>query len=226
MMKTSKRLGQLGALCGLVFAGLFLAGCQSDSGAHFVEGSGVNGPAAATTAGGVGAAAVTAETEIYKFKPADAITITYLDAPTPVPAFQDSIKEDGTITLIENQTFTAAGKTRRQLEQEIRERYVPNIFKKLTVLVDHQQQTRFYYVLGEVKSPNREVYIGPIRVLEAISSVGDFTDFANKSKVQLTRTDGRTFKIDCKKALRDPSLNLEVYPGDKIWVPRKSAFSW
>jgi polysaccharide biosynthesis/export protein len=212
-MKVRNLLTRLGAVCGLVFAGLFLAGCQSDPPVgHFAD---VPGPGAPTN-----------DDNTYRFKPSDAITITYLDAPTSFPPYQDTIKEDGTITLIENQTFTAAGKTRRELEQEIRDRYVPSVFKKLTVLVDHQRESRFYYVLGEVKMPARQVYIGPIKVLEAITSVGDFTDFANKKKVQLTRADGRTIKIDCKKALRDPSLNLEVYPFDKIWVPRKSPFSW
>ena len=58
-------------------------------------------------------------------------------------------------------------------------------------------------------------------MLKAIASAGGFTDFANKKKVKLTRVDGRTQTVNCVKALDNPSLDLEVYPGDKIHVPRR-----
>ena len=61
-----------------------------------------------------------------------------------------------------------------------------------------------------------------ITVLKAIASAGGFTDFANKKKVKLTRVDGRTVYRQLRQgAGRDPELDLEVYPGDKIYVPRK-----
>jgi hypothetical protein len=37
----------------------------------------------------------------------------------------------------------------------------------------------------------------------------------------LTRFDGRTQTVNCVKALDKPSLDPEVYPGDKIHVPRR-----
>ena len=146
--------------------------------------------------------------------------------PTPVLPIEQRVKDDGTITLIENQTFTAANKSRGQLETEIRERYVPKIFVKMTVSVMHQKDTQFYYVGGEVKSPGRQVYISRLTVLGAIKSAGDFTDFANRKKVQLTRASGRTFKINCNDALQNPNLDLEVMPGDNINVPRRNPFSF
>ena len=42
----------------------------------------------------------------------DSLTIIFTDTPSPIPAFEEKIKEDGTITLILNQTFKADGKTR------------------------------------------------------------------------------------------------------------------
>jgi polysaccharide export outer membrane protein len=115
----------------------------------------------------------------------------------------------------------AAGKTTGDLEKEIRKCYVPNYYKYMTVSVRQQESTRWYYINGEVKSPNRQIYNSRITVLKAIASAGGFTDFANKKKVKLTRVDGRTQTVNCVKALDNPSLDPEVYPGDTIHVPRR-----
>ena len=151
----------------------------------------------------------------------DSLTITFTDTPVPIPNFDEKIREDGTITLTLNKTFTAAGKSRGDLEKEIRACYVPNYYKYMTVTVKQQSDTRWYYANGEVKMPNRQIYAGRITVLKAIASVGGFTDFANKKKVKLTRVDGRTQTVNCNKALENPSLDPEIYPGDTVHVPRR-----
>jgi protein involved in polysaccharide export with SLBB domain len=150
----------------------------------------------------------------------DSLTITFLDLPISVPPFDRSIKEDGSITLLLNQPFQAAGKTIGELEKEIRERYVTNYYKYLTVTVRPLGQ--YYSVKGEVRSPNRYLYPGPMTVLKAIASAGDFTDFARKRKVKLYRTNGRIETEDCVKALQNPRLDLPVYPGDWINVSRRT----
>jgi polysaccharide export outer membrane protein len=124
--------------------------------------------------------------------------------------------------LLEGKSFTAAGKTRGQLEKEIHDCYVPRYYLKMTVSVGQKTQTQFYYVRGEVKQPARQIYISRITVLKAIASAGDFTDFARKNAVLLTRADGRKVVINAKKALKDPTLDLEVLPGDDIYVPRRN----
>jgi protein involved in polysaccharide export with SLBB domain len=60
--------------------------------------------------------------------------------------------------------------------------------------------------------------------LQAIASAGDFTDFARKQEVLLTRSDGRKITVNCIKARKNPSLNLEILPGDIIDVPRRQIF--
>src|SRR5438552_16782395 len=40
------------------------------------------------------------------------------------------------------------------------------------------QRERWYFVRGEVRSPNRYPFVGPTTVLKAISAAGDLTDFA------------------------------------------------
>jgi polysaccharide biosynthesis/export protein VpsN len=197
------------AVCALISVAFFLAGCHS----HSPKKSSGDRPEVGTGAPG--------RIEPAVFHVGDTVTVTITDLPTPQPIFEEKVKEDGTITLLLNQVFKAEGRTTVDLEKEIRERYVPNLYKYMTVNIKPMPQTLFYYVDGEVKQPARQTYIERTTVLKAIASAGGFTDFAKKKAVKLTRQDGRKFTINCVKAREDPTLDLEVYPGDKIYVPRK-----
>jgi polysaccharide export outer membrane protein len=234
----------------LVLAGLCVSGCRTQSlGQQFAEVppslSGSSGaiPSAASapkpvalstttpiaapvTAPAARAAAAQAVTsgsgpEAEVLRVGDSLTIIFTDTPVQIPNFDEKIREDGTIKLTLDKTFNAAGKTPGDLEKEIRAYYVPNYYKYMTVTVKQQENTRWYYVNGEAKAPNRQIYAGRITVLKAIASVGGFTDFANKKKVKLTRVDGRTQIVNCVKALDNPSLDPEVYPGDTIHIQRR-----
>jgi polysaccharide export outer membrane protein len=151
----------------------------------------------------------------------ETLIVTLTDTPVTIPPFQGPIGEDGTITLTLNQVFKVTGKSTGDLAKDIRDRYVPRYYKYMTVSVNHLESTRWYYVDGEVKAPNREIWNIPITVRDAVASAGGFTDFANKKKVKLTRVDGSSQVINCVKALDNPALDVEVRPGDKIHVPRK-----
>ena len=233
-----KHLGRWGAVCGLLCAGLGLSGCRT----HSPEQQFAELPPALTAASSTNPVAVSTTTpaqvpatppvagstvtngggpEIEVLHVGGTLTIALLDTPTLIPIFEGKIKEDGTITLTLNQTFKADGKTPGELEKDIRECYVPKFFKYMTVTVKQEGNTLWYYVDGEVKAPNRQLYNTRITVLKAIASAGGFTDFANKKKVRLTRVDGRSLIINCAKARDNPSLDLEVYPGDKLYVPRR-----
>ena len=243
-------LGRWGAVCGLVLAGFCLSGCRTqspdqqfavvpssiaassgassvvtsapkpvaDSAAIPVAGAATT-PVAAPAAVSVTTNGTGSEAELLRV--GDSLTITFSDTPVTIPVFEEKIKEDGTITLTLNKTFNAAGKTVGDLQKEIRKCYVPNYYKYMTVSVKQDINTRWYYVDGEVKVPNRQIYTSRITVLKAIASVGGFTDFANKKKVKLTRVNGRTQTVNCVKALENPSLDPEIYPGDKVYVPRR-----
>ena len=223
-------------VCGLVLGGLCLAGCRSQ--APKQQSAKVPSGRTTTSAASTAPAKVAVKTPVSKpaavlavtnnagpepevFRVGDSLTITFMDTPNVIPSFEGRIKEDGTITLTFNQSFKADGMTRGDLEKEIRARYVPDYFKQMTVTVKQQESTRWYYLNGEVRSPARQIYNSRITVLKAIASSGGFTDFANKKKVKLTRVDGRTQTVNCVKALDNPRLDPEVYPGDTIHVPRR-----
>jgi polysaccharide export outer membrane protein len=141
------------------------------------------------------------------------------DLELEMPPSTQIIKDDGTISLPYVGSVKAAGKTPGELQNDIHDLYVPKYFVRLTISVTSED--RVYYVGGEVKQPGRQLYVGATTVTKAIQSAGDFTDFANRGKVWLIRADGMRIKVNCNKALEDPSQDLPVYPGDQIQVPRR-----
>ena len=165
-----------------------------------------------------GGAAAADSTDILRV--GEKIQVILADIPGgPIPA-DAAISEDGKITLHLDQTFVAAGKTRSKLEVEIRARYVPSFYTKMTVTVKQDDQ-RFVYVGGFVKLPNRYPYTPGLTVLKAISAAGDFSEFGDKTKVTITRTGDVKELMDCKAAIDNPSLDRALFPGDRIYVPRR-----
>lgn len=152
----------------------------------------------------------------------DLVRIVFSDVPQPPQAVEIRIPEDGRITLPYNITVNAIGKTVSQLQEEIRNEYVPKLFVRLTVNINTEK--RFYFVGGEVRLPNRQEYNGDLTVLRAIDTAGGFTDFAQRKKIELRRASGEVHFINWEKARKNPRLDVKVYPNDQIIVHRKLFF--
>jgi protein involved in polysaccharide export with SLBB domain len=149
----------------------------------------------------------------------DTVTITYDGLPTNPDPQDKTINEDGTFTLSDIGTVKAAGKTPGELEDAIHDLYVPQYYTHLTITV--KPGDRVFYVRGEVKEPGRQVYVGEITVTKAITSAGDFGDFANPRKVWLIRANGKRFELNCRAILDGEAPDPPVYPGDQIEVTRR-----
>ena len=151
----------------------------------------------------------------------DLLTINFSDVPPgalPIEQ-QHRVGDDGLITLPFNVQVQAAGKTPTQLQKEIRNAYVPSLFVNLTVVV--KAQDRYVYVDGEVKVPNKIFHQDGLTVLRAISTVGGFTDFANKKKIEVRRAiGGKVELVDWSKARKNPKLDLPLFVNDQVYVPR------
>ncbi len=133
--------------------------------------------------------------------------------------YTETIKGDGMINPpFEIGSVKADGQTPGDLQKELQNRYNA-LFRHLTVTV--QSNNRFYYVSGEVRKPGPEPYLGKTDIIKAISAAGDFTDFANKKRVRLTRSDGHTEIVNVLHAIDDPQYDVPIYPGDKIVVKRR-----
>lgn len=150
--------------------------------------------------------------------PGDKITITFSGNPNKPEKHEEKVREDGYISPpLLDRPVKASNKTVGELQEELQNLYVTRYFRSLTVTVAAEE--RWFYVGGEVKTPNRFIYSGEMTVLRAIQAAGDFTPFSRRTKVQLIRASGKTETINCDKARKIPKLDLPVYPGDSINVP-------
>jgi polysaccharide export outer membrane protein len=96
---------------------------------------------------------------------------------------------------------------------------VPTWYPHITVTVT--PVARYFFVMGQVTSPGRILYTGPITLLGAIGAAGDFTPFAKKGAVEVIHANGALETINCRKAIHNPKLDIPIHPGDKIQVGRR-----
>lgn len=208
-------------LAALVVTALLSSGCFSDPNPqtrYFPEENNAR-PTAGTTNVTTPAVALGAD-EVSKLVVGDLIVVSFSDVPPPgLLEIRTRIPADGMITLHYNVRVKALGKTIDELQRDIRNAYVPSLYVNLTAVVKTDE--RVYFVGGEVRIPNRQVYQASMTVLRAIDTAGGFTDFANKKKIELRRANGEVFVIDWFKASKNPRLDLQVLPNDHITVGRK-----
>ncbi len=149
----------------------------------------------------------------------DTLTISLLDIPDSPGERQHAVRADGTVNMFRLGPVPAAGMKFSDFERETKNAYITNeYYKQITVVVKTGE--RFYTVAGEVNNRARMLYSGHITVLRAIGSCGDFTEFANRSKVEITRADGTREFVDCKLARKDARYDRTICPGDYILVPK------
>jgi polysaccharide export outer membrane protein len=156
-----------------------------------------------------------------QFRVGDMVIVTFsgVTSPPEVLPHAERVGDDGTISLPHIGKVPAVAKTPGQLQNEIHDAYVPKFYAQLTVTV--RGEARMFYIDGEVKAPGPREYPGDMTIVKAISAAGGFTDFAKRWKVRLTRSDGHTQNVNVDKAIKNPELDVPVYPGDKIFVPRR-----
>jgi protein involved in polysaccharide export with SLBB domain len=203
-------------VCGALVLALVLgAGCSS-----MATSSGPNAEATTASAPAMANQTTSMSSAGDVLRPNDMITVVFSGVPGPPERHSEQIKEDGTLQLqYLDEPVKAIGLTPGQLQERIHDLYVPKLFKRLTVTV--LTENRVFFVTGEVKRPDRYSYIGEMTVIKAIAAAGDFTDFADKGSVLLTRLNGQKFTINVKKARKDHRLDLPIFPGDAIHVSRR-----
>jgi polysaccharide biosynthesis/export protein len=151
----------------------------------------------------------------------DSIGLTYSSPSTDKvwPPYDERIHDDGTITPPDIGSVKAAGRTVGDLQKEIQEKY-DRLYKHLTVTV--KAENRYFYVDGEVVRRGPYPCLDATDIVKAIAAAGGFTDFARKTKVKIIHAKNQKSEIiNYKKIIEDPNLNVKVYPGDRIIVPRR-----
>lgn len=149
--------------------------------------------------------------------PGDTLLISY-SGPGAPEDFSAKIDESGRINVPPSEIgfISAQGKSVSQIQQELQTK-INNYYRQLLVNV---VDVRFFYVRGEVNGQNRLQYQENLTLLSAIAAAQDFTPFANKNAIELTR-DGRKYYLDAERARKDSRYDVKIYPRDTIEVRRR-----
>jgi len=139
------------------------------------------------------------------------ITFTNLPSGSTTPTFEQRVGDDGVITLIYGNVFHAAGKKTGDLEQEIRDHFVPYL-TNLTVIVRISSES-FVYVDGEFRNRGRLLWTNGMRLKDAIALAHGFSDFA--WRLTIIHADGTRQRIRLP-ADKIPLDNPKLEAGDVI----------
>jgi len=189
--------------------------------------------AAQATAGGAARPAATAKMEEaaakaanenpnYIIGPSDDLDINVWKEPDisrKVP-----VRPDGKISLPLINDIQAAGLTPMQLKAQISEKLKKFLTDpQVTVIVMNINSQRVY-IMGETNRPGAYPLLPNMTILQALTSAGGFSQFANTSKIQLLRTeDGKqkTYFFNYKEVVqgKNTDQNLVLKPGDSIVIP-------
>jgi len=134
------------------------------------------------------------------------------------------VRPDGKISLPLLNDIQAAGLTPSKLADNITaglKKYVTD--PQVTVIVSAINSQRVY-ILGEVTRAGAYPLLPDMTVLQALSSAGGFTQFANTKKIYVLRDEnGKQQKLpfNYKDVIngKDPQQNITLKAGDTIVVP-------
>lgn len=149
----------------------------------------------------------------------DRVRVIITDIPSPPPAIDMQIPDSGNLVLHLNQEFLFAGRKKTELEREIQQHYRSKGFYN-NVVVNIEVLPRPVNVGGQVRNPGTLQHHSQMTLTRAIDGVGGLTDFANKRNITVTRLNGKKEQVNYNRALRDPSADIKILPGDQIFVRR------
>jgi len=157
----------------------------------------------------------------YVIGASDVLVVTVWKQPTLSGSLL--VRPDGMISMPLLGDVKASGATPLQLAAEITEK-LRKFFQDPTVsVVLSQVNSKKVFLLGEVQKRGPVDLTSGMTLLQAISSAGGLTDYANTKKIYILRDSmGKQEKIQVhyKQALKgDGEFNLPLQSGDTIVVP-------
>lgn len=134
------------------------------------------------------------------------------------------VRPDGMISLALLGDVKASGLTPLELANQIAEKLKKYYQDPKVSVVVAEIHSKLVFLIGEVNKKGPVAMTPGMTLLEAISSAGGLTDFANARKVYLLRNQDKgsqlRIPIHYKEALKgDADSNIALKPGDTIVVP-------
>ena len=173
----------------------------------------------ATTAAGTG---VKTSTDGYLIGASDVLVVTIWKQPTLSGSLL--VRPDGMISMPLVGDVQASGVTPLQLADQIAAKLKKYLHDPTVSVVLSQINSKKVFLLGEVQKRGPVELTSGMNLLQAISSAGGLTDYANTRKIYILRGEeaGKQEKIPAhyKEALKGNSdFNLVLQSGDTIVVP-------
>ena len=134
------------------------------------------------------------------------------------------VRPDGMISLPLLNDVQASGLTPTQLSAALRDRMKKLVQEpQVTVIVTAINSKRIY-ILGEVTRPGPMQLLSDMTVLQAISTAGGLSQYANAKNIYVLRSDNGSqvrlpFKYKAVLKGKDPKQEIALRPGDTIVVP-------
>lgn len=179
---------------------------RNDSGADMVKGS----PAAATT------------DPAYVIGPEDVLDINVWKEPDMTRIVP--VRPDGKISLPLINDVQAAGSTPQQLAANVTDKLRKFLTEPQVTVIVTQINSQRVFVVGEVLRAGAFPLIPGMTVLQALSSAGGFTTFADVKKIHVMRlVNGKHVELpfNYREVLKgdNPDQNIKLEPGDTVVVP-------
>ena len=133
------------------------------------------------------------------------------------------VRQDGMISLPLIEDVRAVGKTTSELKNIIQNRMKEYIEQPTVTVIVESQESKRYYIIGEVEEPGEYSLVKDLTVLQAISYAGGFTEWADKANILLLRkTNGneKRMRVNYFKIVsgKSPEQNAVLRANDTIVV--------
>jgi len=172
-----------------------------------------------------GAAAAGGAPEDYKLGAGDLVRVTVFGSPDLTT--EARVSQSGSITCPLVGSVPVAGLSTAQAEQLLVRRYTQGKFLRnpqISVLVAEYMSQKIA-VLGHVGKPGQYPLRAKGNVLDVLAEAGGVLAQSAGDRATITRADGSKAEIDLDALFDgDPSQNLALNGGDRIYVPRAPQF--
>jgi polysaccharide export outer membrane protein len=158
----------------------------------------------------------------YQLGPDDVVEVSVWKEPDLTK--QIVVRPDGKISYPLIGEVQAAGKTVKQLREEISKRLEKYVTDAQVTVILLKTQNYKIYVVGKVNKPGEFLVGRPVDVMQALAMAGGLTPFASPNKIVVLRHSGsaeQSLPFDYNDVVKGLFLeqNITLIPGDVVVVP-------
>ncbi len=135
------------------------------------------------------------------------------------------VRPDGKISVPLLDDVPAAGLTPMELKEVLAREFAEYVSNPHVTVIVSEMNSQAVSVMGEVARQTRIPLTRDLRVLEAIATVGGFSNFADRGDVRIVRRNGdgteEEYRFDYDAYIKGnaPGSNILLQPGDTVIVP-------